>query len=448
MRVIKKTITFILVFVYIFTFSVNVYGEGSLDGHTHAYREYVLTEATHTQNGLVRYECDCGHVYEEIIFSKGHNYKVEIITDLTHESNGLVRYECDCGYVYEEVIFSTGHNYKAETIIEMTHEKNGLIRYKCDCGSVYEEIIFATGHEYVPVVLTELTHTQDGVTRYKCSCGLFYDEVIKAEGHDYVTETIEPTCTDNGVVRMRCTGCNDIIVLKDPQVDPDAEELLAKGHNYIVVESSEPTQSQDGYTKYLCTVCGDRYEAILEHDDKYVVEMYICARKITSPFGHMWVYFQNKSDKTLQVGAYSLPVGQGVSVGVFGLTRSDGIGIYYNIEAYSVNRYGVDSVICMQEKLTEEELEKVSTRIARSNFWDLFIFNCMGTAFSIWNTGSNVKLIPLIFPVFGRWQIMLREHQEGIDMYYPTVNQVYKQRGNGKNATLEVVSSGSLSNGV
>ena len=445
MKLCNRILSFLICVAIIITSLPLAYAEAE---HIHNYDSQVITEVSHYQNGVSRNTCSCGDWYDEVILSPGHSYNVDVLTEMTHDNDGLVRYSCSCGDWYDEIVLSPGHSYTSETLTATTHESNGLIRYTCSCGDWYDEIVFSTGHTYTEVVVEQVTHANNGLIRYICSCGDFYEVTILGENHNYQTIIIPPTCTDNGKELKRCKICGHEIILRDPDTDPSATDLLATDHNYKIINQVAPTQDTDGYTEYLCTGCGDTYTAIREHDDKYVAEMYICAKRVVSPMGHMWVYIQNKSDHDLLVGAYTVPAGQGVSIGVYGLTRADGMGIYYNVEAYSANKFGLTSVICMQEKLTEDELNKVSRRIRNSNFWDLIFFNCMGIAFSIWNSGATPKLIPLIFPVFGRLQIMMYPHMNEIDMYYPTVNQVYKQRGMGNNARLDKVSAGTLSNGI
>lgn len=383
----------------------------------------------------------------EQYFEHIHSYSSETIKDVTHTENGIVQYTCSCGDWYEEIIYSPGHAY-SEYTVKATHDNDGLIRYECACGDWYEEVLPAKGHKYTAKVIADADHGKDGTVRYSCACGDYYDVIIPGEKHSYQTLTIKPTCVTNGKEVKRCKICDYEIILRSPDIDPSAKDLLATDHNYVVVGTKKPTQDVDGYTQYKCKKCNDTYTAVLEHDNKYVAEMYICAKRQNSPMGHMWIYIQNKCSRDLTVGAYTVPAGQGVSLGVFGLTRADGIGIYYNVEAYTANKYGLPSMICMQEKLTADELEDVSEKILYSNRWDFFFYNCMGAAFSIWNSGATPKLIPLILPVFGRLQIMMYPHETDIDMYYPTENQVYKQKGMGPNATLEKVSAGTLENGI
>lgn len=253
-------------------------------------------------------------------------------------------------------------------------------------------------HEYYAQLITESSCEEDGIALYVCACGDEYEGTVKATGH-----------------------------------------------KYTVINYVESTQTQSGYTVYRCSVCGDEYTETTEQENQYVAKIYICAKRQFSPLGHLWVYIHNTSDQPIEVGVYTVPVDQGVSIGTFGVTRADGPGIYYNVEAYAVNKFGLKSMVCLEDDLTESELEKVSSTIRNSNVWDPIIFNCMTAAFSIWNAGALIKLIPLVFPALGRIQMLMYPHSDQLDMYYPTEDQVFKQRGIGNNARLEKVRENTLS---
>lgn len=388
-----------------------------------------------------------------------HEYSSRVILEATHLESGIILFECVCGDSYEEPITAEGHQFEPATN-PPTCTENGAEILRCSvCG--YEEVVrspetdpdaaelLASGHEYTVAKRVEPTKDEDGYIVYVCQkCGGSYVEPLAEEEHQFEQLTIPPTCTENGADILRCTICGYEEVVRSPETDPDAVDLLAKGHNYAIKEQVDPTANDDGHIIYVCLICGDSYTSIIEHTGGYVAEMYICAKRQFSLLGHMWIYIQNQTTHPLQVGLYEVPAGEGVSVGTFALTRSDGWGIYYNVEAFCVNRFGLNSMICLEQKLTETQLQKISQRIRNGNYWTLILYNCMGSAFSIWNAGPGPKLIPILFPVFGRLEMMTLPHETEIKMYYPTENQVFKQRGNGENATLEKVKSSTLANGI
>ncbi len=174
-----------------------------------------------------------------------------------------------------------------------------------------------------------------------------------------------------------------------------------------------------------------------------VVNIYLCARSTASPFGHLWVYFENITNHNVMVGAYTLKPGQGVSVGTFGSKGKDGIGVYYNVEAYSATHYGISGIISIKDTLTESELEKVSYEIKDTNMWEPFIMNCMGFAFHIWNINSKPKLLSFVFPAIGRLLMLtMYDTSRDLKMYKPDAAQVYRQIG--KTVVMMSVSDGML----
>lgn len=165
--------------------------------------------------------------------------------------------------------------------------------------------------------------------------------------------------------------------------------------------------------------------------DSPVVNVYLCARSTASPFGHLWLYFENLTNHDVMVGAYTLKAGQGVSVGSFGSKGKDGPGVYYNVEAYSVTHYGISGIISIKDTLTAAELDKVSYEIKDTNMWEPFIMNCMGFAFHIWNINSSPKLLSFIFPAIGRLLMLtMYDTSRDLKMYKPDASQVCYQIGN------------------
>lgn len=163
--------------------------------------------------------------------------------------------------------------------------------------------------------------------------------------------------------------------------------------------------------------------------------------------GHTYIYVHNLSDEPIQVGLYEVPVGQGVSVGSFSFSVSDGWGLYYNIEAYRENSDNIEHKIWSKTKqLNASQLESLSNNIKNYlNYWDP-VFNCAFFAYTIWNVSVGDFLIPLVIPVFSHLMLMVSGARKGVlDMYFPTEDQVFRQRGSGNNARLEPVSAKTLS---
>ena len=144
--------------------------------------------------------------------------------------------------------------------------------------------------------------------------------------------------------------------------------------------------------------------------------------------GHTWIYIENLTDQELKVGVYPLPANEGVSVGT--LPEYDGWGLYYNIEAYQQTIYGMEGQISIKDEITLKELRRVSNFILYYlNFWDPVFFNCMLFAFLAWDMGSFKILIPLIFPIIGKIQMLIYPHETEVQMKPVTKDKVYRQIG-------------------
>ncbi len=183
------------------------------------------------------------------------------------------------------------------------------------------------------------------------------------------------------------------------------------------------------------------------YDPNYVADFYLMSNASGFPsLGHVWVYIENKSPVDLQVGCYTCPPGEGVSVGCFALTRSDGAGVYYNIEAYCGNKYPEDLKSCfhMVKPINQSELDKVSNYILRANWWDPMVVNCVFFALTCWNKAGGNYMFPWrCFPFFAKIAIK-RMGEPGVNMFDPGRERVFKQRGSGSNARMELCQDGSV----
>lgn len=164
--------------------------------------------------------------------------------------------------------------------------------------------------------------------------------------------------------------------------------------------------------------------------------------------GHNWIYVENLSDEPITVGLYEVPVGQGVSVGAFSFSVGDGWGIYYNLEAYRENKdNNIDDCYSITIDLNKSELEHLSNSVRNyPNMWEMFIFNCTFFAFAIWNDNSPHFFIPFFLPGVAWIEMLIMGAKKGaVQMYYPTEDQIYRQKGIGNSARLESVGNYTMS---
>lgn len=182
--------------------------------------------------------------------------------------------------------------------------------------------------------------------------------------------------------------------------------------------------------------------------DETVATLSICSAIYVWPIsGHTWIYVHNNSDKPIQVGHYEVPVGEGVSVGVFSFSVNDGWGIYYNIEAYKENtKNRMDKVWSKTTELDADELDTLHSRLlSYPNYWG-FGGNCATFAFSMWNSVTHEGYFSLLIPAITQFMLMVSGAERGtLEMFCPSRENVYRLKGSGNNAHLVRASDYSVS---
>lgn len=175
------------------------------------------------------------------------------------------------------------------------------------------------------------------------------------------------------------------------------------------------------------------YYAIWEKTESSPVAiMYLCATA-NSLTGHVWLYFDNIGDETINVGYVELDPGEQTSVGSLRNTRTDGGGTYYNGEAYmskNIETTGKHTTY-LSMALTGEQLEIVNNQIMKRNSYNLIVWNCGNFATAVWNSVSPHKIIHITFPVFTIFQMLLHGAKKGLTMTRPEIEDCYKQVGEG-----------------
>ncbi len=184
-----------------------------------------------------------------------------------------------------------------------------------------------------------------------------------------------------------------------------------------------------------------------DNSENVVATVSLCSCIYTFPVsGHTWIYVENLSDKIQRVGLYDVPVDQGVSIGSFSFSVSDGWGLYYNLEAYRENRdNNAGNHWVVTKGLTQSELDDLSDYIAHYlNYWDLY-FNCAFFSFSTWNHVSHNLLIPLVIPAISQLEVIMAGAKKGtMKMYCPSKDQIFRQSDSGSSAQLVPVSEKTL----
>lgn len=183
-------------------------------------------------------------------------------------------------------------------------------------------------------------------------------------------------------------------------------------------------------------------------EDEIVATVSLCSVVYVWPIsGHTFIYVQNNSDEPIMVGHYEVPVGQGVSIGTFSFSVHDGWGIYYNIEGFKENTKGrMGDVWSITKELNASELENLTDELVNyPNMWS-FGLNCATFAFSIWNSVSGDHFVSLLIPAISQFMVMVGGGEKGVlEMYCPERNQIFRQKGSGSEAYLELASDGTIS---
>ena len=223
---------------------------------------------------------------------------------------------------------------------------------------------------------------------------------------------------------------------------PDLNESINEEQSTESVEQEATTE--EGTTQEPETEQPTQPDSTNPIDDEVVGIIYLCSRwsSITTT-GHLWVYIENTSDEPITVGLLEVAPGEGVSLATFGFTRSDGFGIYYNMETYRNDKYCDESCISISDELTAQELEKVTKKLLNSNQWNPIV-NCVFFACSIWNAAGDKYIMPFTYPPITRLIIKLSGGTETCMMNYQPPENTFKQRGMGKNSYLDPLSQKSL----
>ena len=145
----------------------------------------------------------------------------------------------------------------ADTVVDPTCTKQGYTHHACTVkGCTYAPVddtyVAATDHTWVTQTYPA-SCTEQGTVFYKCSgCGATRTEKIAALGHDLSRCDLVPdaTCTKPGRVVGTCARCG-------VQID---EVIPAKGHDYSYADvRTEPTCTESGHYKGTCPTCGKDY---------------------------------------------------------------------------------------------------------------------------------------------------------------------------------------------
>lgn len=168
--------------------------------------------------------------------------------------------------------------------------------------------------------------------------------------------------------------------------------------------------------------------------NNYVVKLYLCIT-LNSLTGHLWLYFENLTDRELPLGYVTLQPYEEMSVGSLRNTRKDRGGTYYNGEAYMAKN--LESVknhtTSVSTYLTYEQLLTINEKIKGSNTYVLIGYNCGDFACKCWNSVApkGKKVVNILVPLFTIAQVSSIGVKGEPLMKRPDETRIFKQEKNG-----------------
>ncbi|MCD8014503.1 MAG: Ig-like domain-containing protein [Lachnospiraceae bacterium] len=187
-------------------------------------------EATCTEEGNIEYwYCSiCGKYFSDeegtaeltgsVSTPTVHSFEQYIMREATCTENGILRNICSfCGKYEDEEVPATGHTWDDGTVVQnATCTADGTLRYTCiSCQEEKDEVLEALGHEWPETWTTALaaTCTTDGLAYRICQrsgCGELETEILEASGHSWgeeqIVEADEETLTSGRRYRV-CEDC-------------------------------------------------------------------------------------------------------------------------------------------------------------------------------------------------------------------------------------------------
>ena len=228
----------------------------------------------------------------------GHNYSAAKTVAPKCEEKGYTLYACSrCTSTYKDNYTDPkGHNYTSKTV-KPTCTAQGYTLHTCsDCGKSYKDNYTAmTDHSWGDWKTTrEATETTEGSKERSCTvCGKKETASIpkKSHTHSYKTQTVAPTCTEQGYTLHTCSGCGysykdnyknalghnwtDWEPVDAATCTADGKQtrrcqrsgcntsetrIVTKlGHDYKET-TVKPTCTAAGYTLHKCSRCSDSYK--------------------------------------------------------------------------------------------------------------------------------------------------------------------------------------------
>lgn len=117
-------------------------------------------------------------------------------------------------------------------------------------GATYSSTVTESVNDLVVVLTMKEVVSEFSITlTAQCRLNKITVTYEACEHTNTITETVDPTCTEDGTEKVTCTDCGYIV----------ETPITALGHKYNGVVTP-PTETEEGFTTYTCSVCGDTYQ--------------------------------------------------------------------------------------------------------------------------------------------------------------------------------------------
>lgn len=172
-----------------------------------------------------------------------------------------------------------------------------------------------------------------------------------------------------------------------------------------------------------------------------VATLYLVFTSANPKIPHLWIYIENETSETLQLGPYKIEGHGAVSLGAW-KDRGNGAGIHINLERYWVKSETYGRAYYIKTGVTKNELKRMGNALDRHNYWN-WTFNCAYFAVSMWNIAS-VKFIPFLISPRLELVVMLLYGAKRPDFKFKKLNDGSKCYKYITGGSLERVNSGAL----
>ena len=226
--------------------------------HQHHFdQEVIVKQPTCTEPGLGYVACpEDGAKSEQVeIPPQGHHIVKKTVAPTCTKSGFDVYYCTRCGFEdhRDNPVESLGHHFELHEIPASCSHGGHIESYCTRCG-IDEFDPYDTEkeeHEYVLSETIKPTCKEEGYDIYRCSkCGrAHYDNFVEPLGHDYHITHTEPTCVEGGYGHAECSRCGKVV---------ERLEKEPLGHNWIHHEEIAPTCTGMGVVAFdECSRCGE-----------------------------------------------------------------------------------------------------------------------------------------------------------------------------------------------